>query len=118
MKLTGITIFTEDVEKTTEFYKKLLHTEPSEQTEMSSTFYIGSFKFFIHKSHEFQPDFPPSEDHLEFKVDNVDKTCTDLQKEGLELLLPPRDYYWGHSAYLKDVDGRLIELHEGIENHK
>jgi catechol 2,3-dioxygenase-like lactoylglutathione lyase family enzyme len=29
---------------------------------------------------------------------------------GLRLLVEPRDYPWGRSAYLRDPDGRLVEL--------
>jgi catechol 2,3-dioxygenase-like lactoylglutathione lyase family enzyme len=29
---------------------------------------------------------------------------------GLVLRVEPRDYPWGRSAYLRDPDGRLVEL--------
>jgi catechol 2,3-dioxygenase-like lactoylglutathione lyase family enzyme len=33
-----------------------------------------------------------------------------LLADGCALLLEPRDYSWGRSAYLRDPDGRLVEL--------
>jgi len=30
--------------------------------------------------------------------------------EGLKVDIPPHDYYWGRSAYLRDPDGSLIEV--------
>jgi catechol 2,3-dioxygenase-like lactoylglutathione lyase family enzyme len=43
-------------------------------------------------------------------VDDLDTTCDTLRAEGCDLLVEPRDYRWGRSAYLRDPDGRLVEL--------
>ncbi len=33
-----------------------------------------------------------------------------LFTDGVETTIAPRDYPWGRSAYLRDPDGRLVEL--------
>jgi catechol 2,3-dioxygenase-like lactoylglutathione lyase family enzyme len=53
---------------------------------------------------------PPNDDHVALAVDDLDATCVALQTSGLELLVEPREYPWGRSAYLRDPDGRLVEL--------
>ena len=55
-------------------------------------------------------DGPPNEDHVAFGVAELDATSDALRAQGIELLVEPRDYPWGRSAYLRDPDGRLVEL--------
>lgn len=43
---------------------------------------------------------------------DVDQACAALQAQGLTIEVPPRTFYWGRSAYLRDPEGRLIELHQ------
>jgi len=45
--------------------------------------------------------------HLAFKVDNIYKTCEELQNKGITILRPPRD---GHMAFIKAPDNVSIEL--------
>jgi catechol 2,3-dioxygenase-like lactoylglutathione lyase family enzyme len=45
----------------------------------------------------------------------VDATCAELAVAGLKVEVPPKEYYWGYSAYLRDPDGKLIELIAGDE---
>ena len=53
---------------------------------------------------------PPNEDHFAFSVADLDEACDELCAQGTSLLVEPRDYPWGRSAYLRDPDGRLVEL--------
>ena len=55
-------------------------------------------------------DGPPNEDHFAFSVSDVDGSCHELRARGFAFLVEPRDYPWGRSAYLRDPDGRLVEL--------
>ena len=41
---------------------------------------------------------------------DVDAAVQQLVDSGITVEIPPRDYYWGRSAYLRDPDGHLIEL--------
>jgi catechol 2,3-dioxygenase-like lactoylglutathione lyase family enzyme len=45
-----------------------------------------------------------------FGVEELDSACEGLRARGLELLVQPREYPWGRSAYLRDPDRRLLEL--------
>tara|TARA_B100001971_G_scaffold215185_1_gene259361 strand:+ start:30201 stop:30629 length:429 start_codon:yes stop_codon:yes gene_type:complete len=45
--------------------------------------------------------------HLAYKVDNIYQLCDHLQKNGVDILRPPRD---GHMAFIKSPDGISIEL--------
>ena len=42
----------------------------------------------------------------------LEAACLALRATGVDLLVEPRDYPWGRSAYLRDPDGRLVELSE------
>jgi catechol 2,3-dioxygenase-like lactoylglutathione lyase family enzyme len=55
-------------------------------------------------------DGPPNEDHVAFGVEELDRACEELRTRGSELLVEPREYPWGRSAYVRDRDGRLLEL--------
>jgi catechol 2,3-dioxygenase-like lactoylglutathione lyase family enzyme len=55
-------------------------------------------------------DGPPNEDHFALSFDDLESACEALRAGGCEFLLEPRDYSWDRSAYLRDPDGRLVEL--------
>lgn len=115
-KLIEIALFTPDVKRTVEFYRKLLGANPTYVSNESAEFELGEAKLFIHVKDEsdenLEPDFPPGVDHVAFAVDDVDKACQELKSHGLKPEYGPRDYYWGRSAYLRDPGGRLVELHK------
>ena len=46
---------------------------------------------------------PPNVDHVAFRV-------SDLESDAARLGAEADDYPWGRSAYLRDPDGRLVEL--------
>lgn len=70
----------------------------------------GETKIFIHKTYQPSEGELPPENHTAFAVENVDAMCNTLIQQGLTLEVPPKDYYWGRSAYLRDPDGHLIEI--------
>ena len=45
--------------------------------------------------------------HLAYEVDNIYDYCANLQKQGVDILRPPRD---GRMAFIKSPDGHSIEL--------
>lgn len=103
-ELTEIAIFTADVERAVEFYERLLGRAPAERYDGMATFELGGLVLRIHVASPPQEGMPPSEDHVAFRVSELDAAATELGADG------PRDYYWGRSAYLRDPDGRLLEL--------
>ena len=54
----------------------------------------------------------PAEDHIAFAVEDLERACLEAEASGLRCEVPRRTYEWGKSAYLRDPDGRLVELHE------
>ena len=63
----------------------------------------------IHIAVEPGPGDPPADDHVAFTVDALDARAAELTAAGLSVD-GPRDLPWGRSAYLRDPDGRLVEL--------
>lgn len=105
MKLHELAYFTDNVKGMADFYRGLLGTEPVAQSEDMAIFMSGGTKIFIH--HNYTPsegDLPPN-DHIAFAVEDVDAACEALTQQGLTLEIPPKDYHWGRSAYLRDPDG-------------
>ncbi len=110
MKLIEIAKFTHNVADMTNFYRNLLGVEPAAESADMAIFMSGETKIFIHKLYEQAPDELPPEDHIAFAVDDIDAYCLELERQGFKIEVPPREYYWGRSAYLRDPDGNLIEL--------
>ena len=110
MKLIEIAYFTYDVSGMTEFYRSLLGIEPTTYSNDMAIFMNGEVKIFIHRNYVAAEGELPPENHIAYKVDNVDAVCNSLTEKGLKLEFPPKDYYWGRSAYLRNPDGHLIEI--------
>lgn len=113
MKATGITLFVDNLEKSVEFYARLLGSQPIEKSENTALFVSDGFKTFLHRQMEQEPGMPANEDHLEYLVSDLEQTISNLLQIGMEIENHPKEYYWGRSAFLRDLDGRLIELYEG-----
>lgn len=110
MKLVELAFFTDDVDTMTQFFSAMLGTQPDVHADSMATFRLGEVKLFIHRRYTPGEGDPPPENHMAFAVDDVDATCTQLVARGLTLEVPPKDYYWGRSAYLRDPDNRQIEI--------
>jgi catechol 2,3-dioxygenase-like lactoylglutathione lyase family enzyme len=105
-----IALFTDDVGSMRAFYERLLGTAPEAEWPGGAIFAAGDVKVLVHERAGAMPHGPLNEDHFAFAVADLDSACADLQSNGVELLLEPRDYPWGRSAYLRDPDGRFLEL--------
>ena len=108
--IAEIAIFTDDVETTSVFYRHLVDATPLSEWPGGATFAIGDGRLLVHERTPDMHDRPPNEDHFAIAVDDLDEACVKLSSRGLALLVEPRDYPWGRSAYLRDPDGRLVEL--------
>ena len=110
MKLSELAYFTDNVKKMADFYHALLGVEPVAHSEDIAIFMSGETKIFIHRNYPpSEGDLPPN-DHIAFAVEDVDDMCQALMKRGLVMEIPPKDYYWGRSAYLRDPDGHQVEI--------
>lgn len=108
--IAEIALFTDDVEATTAFYRALLGSEPVSQWPGGAVFAADAVKVLVHERSQGLEGGPPNEDHVAVSVPDVDAACAVLMEQGLALLVEPRDVPWGRSAYLRDPDGRLVEL--------
>jgi len=111
-KLVEIAKFTKKIEEMSAFYENLLGTAPAARSEGMAIFMIGAVKLFLHAFYEQKEGDLPPENHLAFEVPNVIQACDELVQAGLKIEVPPKEYYWGYSAYLRDPDGQMIELIE------
>ena len=111
-KLAEIAYFVDDIPGMTDFYRRLLGSEPVAQSEKMAIFLLGETRLFLHYIYQPTKDELSPENHIAFSVANLDETCSQLEAVGLVLEIPPASYYWGRSAYLRDPGGQLIELAE------
>jgi catechol 2,3-dioxygenase-like lactoylglutathione lyase family enzyme len=111
-RFVEIALFTDVVEATRAFYERLLDARPEESWPGGALFTAGDVKLLVHERGAPTEDVPPNEDHIALGVADLEAVCAALRADGIALLVEPRDFPWGRSAYLRDPDGRLVELSE------
>lgn len=111
-KLVEIAYFSDDIEKMASFYRTLTGGDPVAASQDMAIFMVGQTQIFIHKTYAAGDGELPPENHTAYAVSDVEATCQALAEKGLRIERPPKDYYWGRSAYLRDPEGHLIELIE------
>jgi catechol 2,3-dioxygenase-like lactoylglutathione lyase family enzyme len=107
--VTEIALFTADVDRVTDFYERVLGVAPADRSEQHSVFALAEVVLRIHVAVAPAPGDPPADDHVAFGVEGLDARAADLEAGGLAVD-GPRDLPWGRSAYVRDPDGRLVEL--------
>lgn len=112
MKLHEVAMFTDQVDAMADFYERLFQTKPAYRGEGIAIFHVNGSQILIHRTYVPKPDELPCENHTAYAVDQLDRKADELIAAGVKLDYPPRDLDWGRSAYLRDPDGHLIELHE------
>jgi catechol 2,3-dioxygenase-like lactoylglutathione lyase family enzyme len=105
-----VALFTDDVAGVSAFYRELVGTPPVAEWPGGAVFDAGGSKILVHERSAGLKDGPPNEDHCALAVDDLAASCDAVRARGLVLLVEPRDDPWGRSAYLRDPDGRLVEL--------
>jgi catechol 2,3-dioxygenase-like lactoylglutathione lyase family enzyme len=111
--LVEIALFTDDVAATTAFYRALVGTDPVSEWPGGAIFAVGCARILVHERAAGIGDGPPNEDHVALGVVDVHAACAALRAGGHAVVVEPRAYAWGRSAYLRDPDGRLVELTVG-----
>ena len=107
-----VALFTDDVDGLRAFYERVLAARPEASWPGGALYAAGGAKLLVHERSGAPEGGPPNEDHVAIGVPDVDRACAELRQLGAEILVEARDYPWGRSAYLRDPDGRLVELAE------
>ena len=111
-RFVEVALFTDGVEATRTFYERLLGAPPEASWPGGAVFAAGDLKLLVHERGVAAQDGAPNEDHVALGVADLDDACAALRADGLSFLVEPHDFPWGRSAYLRDPDGRLVELAE------
>ena len=110
--LAEVALFTDDVSGMTRFYRGLVGSNPVAEWPGGALFALGDAKILVHERGAAMDGGPPNEDHFAVAVDDLAAVWGAMGEAGATLLVEPADYPWGRSAYLRDPDGRLVELAE------
>jgi catechol 2,3-dioxygenase-like lactoylglutathione lyase family enzyme len=108
-RLTELALFTADVAGVAAFYENLLGIAPAERSDQHAVFHLGKLVLRVHVAVEPGPGDPPADDHVAFTVEGLDARAAELAAAGVAVD-GPRELPWGRSAYVRDPDGRLVEL--------
>jgi catechol-2,3-dioxygenase len=107
-RIAEVALFTEDVARLTAFYERLLGRPPDSRSDSHASFDVEGTTLFIHVVGAGDHEGAPNADHVAFALDQ-DAAAECVRSAGVDVV-GPRDYYWGRSAYLRDPDGRAVEL--------
>ena len=118
--ISAITVFTEDLEATKRFYGEVFGLPVHYEDDASAVFNFGNTLINLLKAAEAReliepaPVAPPEAGaRIQFtiEVDDVDATCAELAKRGVELLNGPMDRPWGiRTAAFRDPGGHIWEI--------
>jgi lactoylglutathione lyase len=121
-KFTYVGIRVTDVQKSIDFYTKLLGMKVTGRGKIKETkgetvglqTEEGGFVLELNhydKASRFNTKYTPGEglDHLAFKVDNLDKALEEARKAGHPVICEMKSS-GGRWAYIEDPDGNWIEL--------
>jgi catechol-2,3-dioxygenase len=106
-RIAEVALFTEDVDRLAAFYEQLLGLPPDSRSESHASFALGGTTLFIHVLGE-GVEGAPNRDHVAFALDQ-DAAVERAREVGADVA-GPQEFYWGRSAYLRDPDGRAVEL--------
>jgi predicted enzyme related to lactoylglutathione lyase len=107
-RVAEVALFTEDVAGLTAFYEGLLGRPPESRSDSHASFDLGGTTLFIHVAGGESPGGAPNADHVAIVLDQDD--AAERARAGGADVIGPQEFYWGRSAYLRDPDGRVIEL--------
>jgi len=106
-RIAEVALFTGDVPRLAEFYEQLLGRPADSRSTSHASFDLGGTVLFIHVAGD-GVEGAPAVDHVAFALDQ-DSAADRVRSIGVDVV-GPQDFYWGRSAYLRDPDGRAVEL--------
>jgi catechol 2,3-dioxygenase-like lactoylglutathione lyase family enzyme len=119
-RISAITLFVEDLDATKEFYREVFGLPVHFEDDASAVFDFGNTLVNLLKASEagelIEPASVAGPDagaraQFTITVDDVDATCAELAKRGVELLNGPIDRPWGvRTAAFADPAGHVWEI--------
>jgi catechol 2,3-dioxygenase-like lactoylglutathione lyase family enzyme len=111
MRLGELALFTDDPDRLVDFYTRVLGAQPASRWDGGAVFRVRDVTLLIHRRMPAEQGAPANTDHFAFAVADVDDEWRALGGSGVDGD-EPRNYAWGRAAYLRDPDGRLVELQQ------
>ena len=115
--ITAITLFTDDLGASKDFYVEVFGLEVVFEDEASAVFRFGAQLINLLLSSEAPEVIAPAEvgtgarTLFTLTVEDVDAVCEDVQRRGVTLLNGPEDRPWGvRTACFADPGGNLWEI--------
>jgi catechol 2,3-dioxygenase-like lactoylglutathione lyase family enzyme len=116
----AITLFVEDVDRASSFYRKAFGLQPAFEDDTDAMFSLENTLLFLTKSSEAPRMIAPAvagspgngpRHVFAIIVDDVDAVCAELTGKGVTLLNGPEDRSWGmRTANFQDPDGYVWEI--------
>ena len=116
----AITLFVDDVDAAKAFYREVFGIPVHFEDEVSVVFDVGGTLINLLKASEADELIRPAavahgdagaRMQLTIQVDDVDATCAELARRGVELLNGPIDRPWGiRTASFRDPGGHIWEI--------
>lgn len=118
--ISAITLFVEDLHATTRFYREVFRLPVHFEDDESAVFKFEATLVNLLKTTAAGELIAPaavadreagSRLQLTIEVDDVDATCAELARRGVELLNGPMDRPWGiRTASFRDPGGHIWEI--------
>ena len=118
--ISAITLFVEDLPATKQFYQEVFGLPVHYEDDASAVFNFGNTLINLLKASEARELIEPaavaepnagSRVQFTIDVDDVDATCAELARRGVELLNGPIDRPWGiRTASFRDPGGHIWEI--------
>lgn len=118
--IRAITLFVEDLEATRQFYREVFRLPLVFEDDTSAAFDFGNTIINLTTTNSAQAMIEPavvapreagSRMQFTITVDDVDATCAELARRGVELLNGPIDRPWGlRTASFSDPGGHIWEI--------
>ena len=116
-KLFAICLLVDDFEKSLEFYQNKLGLEVKDQEGHFANFKLEGTELSIFQKDEATAMFPKRYMKsgggavIGFQVDDVKKTCKELESKGIKIFEGPKTTAWGQTvAYFNDPDNNIWEV--------
>ena len=118
--ISAITLFAEDLDATKRFYQDVFGLPIHYADDVSAVFKFGDTLINLLKAEEGRELIGPAvvappdagaRFQFTIPVDDVDATCEELRRRGVELLNGPMDRPWGiRTAAFRDPAGHIWEI--------